>query len=144
MDRFFTAAFQGNEKTAAQLLPLFTERKIAVGELLFDYNDSAESLFVLTKGRLAVHKYTGFLKKMQVIALLDPSAVVGEGALLKEHKRKSRITAIEDSILLEISKRDFSTFLAQSPEAGVELLEYLLHIVSLRLEKTSERLARIL
>jgi CRP-like cAMP-binding protein len=144
VERFFTTICQGDEKTAKELFALFTHRKVAAGELLFDYHDVAHSFFILQDGRLAVHKYTGFLKKMQVIALLDPNSVIGEGALLVQHKRTSRVTAIADSHLLEISRENFSLFQAQSPEAGVLFLEYLLRIVGLRLEKTSERLARIL
>jgi CRP/FNR family transcriptional regulator, cyclic AMP receptor protein len=133
-----------DDEACQEFFSLFTEKKVAAGDILFDYNDPADEFYLLTKGHLAVHKFTGFLKKMQVIALLDPGAVVGEGAILEKHVRNTRVTAIEESSLLGITKKDFFSFNKRFPENGSQILEYLLSIVSLRLEKTSARLARIL
>lgn len=127
-----------------ELVSLFTEKKLTASECLFDFDEPALRLFFLIEGHLAVHKYTGFLEKMQVIALLDPGAVVGEAALLHHHVRRTRVTAIVESRLFCLGKKDFATFQKQFPESSSRFLEYLLSIVSLRLEKTSERLARIL
>ncbi len=126
------------------LVSLLSEKKLNTGDILFDYHDDAETLFFLQQGNLAVHKFTGFLEKMQVIALLDPGAVVGEAALLDGHTRKTQVTAIKDSIIMCLDKSDFANFKKKFPESGFRFLEYLLSTVTLRLEKTSERLARIL
>jgi CRP/FNR family transcriptional regulator, cyclic AMP receptor protein len=133
-----------DDEASHELSSLFTEKTVAAGEVLFDYNDSAEEFYFLRDGHLAVHKFTGFLEKMQVIALLDPGAIVGEGAILQQHVRCTRVTAIEESRLFCLPKMDFFTFQKRFPESGTQILKYLLSIVSLRLEKTSERLARIL
>lgn len=125
-------------------ISLCTEEKLNAGAALFDYSELAEKMFFLENGQLAVHKKTGFLQKMQVIALLSPGAVIGEAALLEGHVRDTRIIAIEDSRLFCLERRDFVRFQQEFPESAFRLLEYLLSIASLRLEKTSERLARIL
>lgn len=144
MEEFLLRFGLTDDEAYRELFPLFTEKRVSAGDVLFDYNDPAEEFYFLTDGHLAVHKFTGFLKKMQVIALLDPGAVVGEGAILQQHVRSTRVTAIEESRLSGLTKLDFFTFQKRFPESGTQILEYLLSIVSLRLEKTSERLARIL
>jgi CRP/FNR family transcriptional regulator, cyclic AMP receptor protein len=133
-----------DEDERKTLLSLCAEKELKEGGVLFDYHESAETIFFLKEGRLAVHKFTGFQEKMQVIALLDPGAVVGEAALLKSHVRKTRVSAIEGSRLYCLDREDFTNLQQNNPTLAFHLLEYVLSIANLRLEKTSERLARIL
>jgi signal-transduction protein with cAMP-binding, CBS, and nucleotidyltransferase domain len=127
-----------------EFVSLFSRKKLASGDVLFEYNGVAEELFFLLVGNLAVHKFTGFLEKMQVIALLDSGAGVGAAALLTGHLRAPRVTASSAPTLLCLRKDDFEMFRKKFPDSGLRFLEYLFSMVSLRLEKTSERLARIL
>ncbi len=144
MDELLSTIAFSDDKIRHEFISLFTEKKLAADKVLFDYNEPAEKLFFLKEGHLAVYKYTGFLEKMQVIALLDPGAVVGEAAFIQHHVRSTRVTAIEESRLFCLAKKDFVIFQKQFPKGAAAFLEYLFSIVSLRLEKTSERLARIL
>lgn len=144
MDEILSFLSFADNNTKDKFFSLFSEKKLAAGEVLFGYNESAESLFFLTGGHLAVHKYTGFQDKMQVVALLDPGAVVGEAGILPGHTRNTKVIAIVDSRLSCLDKKDFFTFLTEFPIDASKFLEHLFSIVSLRLEKTSERLARIL
>ena len=144
MDEFFSAIGFPDAEASDHFSSLFTEENISADEILFNCNESADKLFYIKEGHLAVHKHTGFLEKMQVIALLDPGTIVGEAALLQKHVRTTRVTAIVDSRLSFIKRDDFLHFHKQFPASGSRFLEYLFSIVSLRLEKTSERLARIL
>jgi len=127
-----------------ELASLGTKKRMISGDVLFDYHDPAGALFFVQKGRLAVHKSTGFLEKMQVIALLDPGAVIGEAAFLDGHIRKTRVTAIEESVIVCFEKNALKAFCQEYPASGFVFLEYLFLTATLRLEKTSERLARIL
>lgn len=144
MEAFLLRLGLSDDEACRELLSLFTETRVAAGDLLFDYDEPADKLYFLTDGRLAVHKATGFFQKMQVVALLDPGAVIGERAILQQHVRSTRVTAIEECRLSALTRMDFLTFQKLFPESGTQVMEYLLHIVSLRLEKTSGRLARIL
>ena len=127
-----------------ELISAFTEKRMNPGDVLFDYRDTAKTLYFVKEGSLAVHKFTGFLEKMQVIALLDSGAVIGEAAMLNGHLRKTRITAIKKSIVACLGKDDFESFSRKFPRSGFVFLEYLFLTATLRLEKTSDRLARIL
>ncbi len=126
------------------LFALCTEKQLDAGDSLFDYDESGEALFFLKEGRLAVHKFTGFQEKMQIIALLDPGTVVGEAALLPAHTRKTRVTSIEKSSLYCLNRKEFLHWQTNSPALASRFLQYLLSLATLRLEKTSERLAQIL
>ncbi len=127
-----------------EFIGLLTEKKIRSGFVLFDHGDLADTLYFVMKGRLAVYKSTGFPEKMQVIALLDSGAVVGEAALMDGHLRKTRVTATQDSVVLCLGKDDFEIFARNFPHSALLFIKYLLLTVSLRLEKNSKRLALIL
>lgn len=144
MEKLLAKIYPANSQAVTEMAPLFSKKRLGEGECLFDYNEVAESFYFVQNGRLAVHKFTGFLTKMQVVALLDRGAVVGEGALFVEQSRKTMVTATEESVLFEMSRQAFFEFQVGFPEYGALFLSYLLRVVTLRLEKTSERLARIL
>lgn len=119
-------------------------KSLVAGRVLFNYGEPGKAIYFIQGGRLGVHKFTGFQKKMQVVALLDKGSVVGEAALLDNHCHKSKVTAVEDSELFRLSIQKYQTLLNEQPELALRLLAYLFSITSLRLEKTSERLAQIL
>jgi len=144
VDEFLENLGFTDNKAQQEFISLLTEQRLASGTVLFEYDEPAEKLYFLKEGHLAVYKKTGFLQKMQVIALLDPGAVIGEAALLPKQVRNTRIIAIEESGLFYLERRHFLAFQKKFPESAFLFHEYLLAIISLRLEKTSERLARIL
>lgn len=132
------------ENDRQRFISLLKEKRISAGERLFEYNDVAKAMYFLAEGRLSVRKYTGFQDKMQVIALLDPGTIVGEAALLEGHKRQTRVVAIEDCSLYVLMREDFTALKEQSGPLACRFLEHILSIATLRLEKTSDRLARVL
>lgn len=133
---------KGNDKKS--VLSYCSEKRLSVGSVLFEYDEPSLTLYFLAEGRLAVHKFTGFQQKMQVVALLDNGSVVSESALLVESRHKTKVTVIEDSLLYCLSKEQYHLLQEEHPGLAVRFLENLLRVVSLRLEKTSERLAQIL
>jgi len=104
----------------------------------------AESCLFLTTGRIAVQQNTDFVGKVQVVGLLDPGAVFGEAGLLDGRNRQSTVIAIEKSTALELPRQDFRTIRQQSPDIAIKILEWLLAKTTLRLQKNSERLAKVL
>lgn len=121
-----------------------SEKNLVVGDLLFDYDEPGEHLCFIEEGRLAVHKFTGFQKKMQVVALLEKGSIVGESALLDNHVHQSKVTVVEDCRLMCLGTQQYQKLQNEKPDLALRLFAYLLQITTLRLEKTSERLAQIL
>lgn len=126
------------------LLKVMNRVSYTAGTQIFQKGDSADCLYFVQNGRVAVQNKTGFGERMQVVALLDPGAPVGEKGLLGPRDRGATLSAVKDSDLLALSQEAFDTLSKEAPSLAVKLLKWLLNRVSLRLEKNSERLTRIL
>ncbi|SDO81362.1 cyclic nucleotide-binding domain-containing protein [Desulforhopalus singaporensis] len=114
------------------------------GSTLFTMDEPAEGMYVLVEGRIAVQKPTGFGDRIQVVALLDPGAPVGEGGLLQGWMRSSTLVAVTDSRLLFLSTEAFEKLETDYPQLALKLVKWGISRLSMRLKKNSERLARIL
>lgn len=126
------------------LQPFLEEVQLKKGEILFSPGKRADGVFYIVKGRLGVQTFTGFEKKTQVVALLDPGAPVGEKALSTVGVRGMTVTAIEDSTLSYLSHDNFLKLEKEHPTLAIRLLKHLLRTSSLRLEANSIRLAHVL
>ncbi len=136
-------AFLGSEEQK-QLAPVLTEVTLEPDVFLFEVGDPAGEIFFLARGRLSVQKKTGFDRKMQVVAILEPGAVVGEAGLLAGHVHTVNARAIEQSHLFRLGRQDLESLEQVDSQLVVQLLKHLLSISSLRLAKTAERLAHVL
>jgi CRP-like cAMP-binding protein len=114
------------------------------GAILYKANDSADCLYVLISGRIAVQKHTGFGDRKQVVALLDPGAPIGESGLLDGQSRGALLAVVEDSCLLALSRQSFVALTRVNPTLSVKVLKWVIGRLALRLKKSSERLAHVL
>jgi CRP/FNR family transcriptional regulator, cyclic AMP receptor protein len=126
------------------LLPAATRVVVKKGEVLFRVGDGAEGVFFLETGKLAVMKETGFNERTQVVALLEPGASVGEAGALDITPRSATIMAIEESVLYFLSRLSLVALAEKNPQMLIKILKRLLYSSTLRLQKSSERLAHIL
>ena len=132
------------KEEARELLEAMKSVSYTGGTTIFKKGDLADCVYFLQDGQLAVQNKTGFGDRMQVVALLDPGAPVGEKGLLGPRARGATLVAVKDSRLLTLSQEAFDSLAEQSPVLAIKLLKFLLNRVSLRLEKSSERLTHIL
>jgi CRP-like cAMP-binding protein len=132
------------EREARKVLEGMSSVSLESGNSLYTLNDPADCLYLLVSGRIAVRTRTGFGDRMQVVALLDPGAPIGEGGLLDGQTRGATLTAVTDSQLLSLSRQSFEELSASDPALAVKLLKWLMEKVSIRLKKSSERLAHVL
>jgi len=136
-------AFLGAEEKK-RLALVVTETTLEQDTFLFEVGDPADEVFFLAQGRLSVQKKTGFHRKMQVVAILDPGAIVSEAGILLSHIHGVSVRAIEKSHLFRLGRQELEALEQTDPQLVIKLLKHLLLISSLRLEKTSERLAHVL
>jgi CRP-like cAMP-binding protein len=132
------------EDEAQILLDLMDERICNAGSHLFMRGDSADCLYLVVSGKIAVQKRTGFGKRTQVVALLGPGAPVGESGLLEKKVRGSTLLAVQDSKLLVLQKASFLKLSSENNDLAIKTLKWLLERVVMRLQKNSERLAHVL
>jgi CRP-like cAMP-binding protein len=136
-------AFTG-EDHLDELLPELNEVRLAAGEVLFRVGEPATLVYFLVSGRLAVRKKTGFAEKMQVVALLDPGAPVGEGAVFPGRAHNATVVAVEDCRLVALDGAGLEGLAAGNPVLAWKVINRLLYVTHLRLQKNSDRLARVL
>jgi len=127
-----------------RLLSLVTEVTIERDMFLFEIGDPAREVFFLTRGRLSVQKQTGFHRKMQVVAILEPGTLLGEAGVLADHVHGVSVRAIEPSHLYRLDCQKIEVLERTDPQLVIQLFKRLLLIGSLRLAKTTERLAHVL
>jgi CRP-like cAMP-binding protein len=136
--------FPDQQDNLADLKVLFNFRKMSEGEKLFSAGDQADSIFFILEGRFAVHKSTGIRDKTQVVALLDAGTIAGESAVSGEFLRGATVLAVENSLVAQLSRQELSALEETVPGAYIYLMKKILRISSLRLQKSSERLALVL
>lgn len=86
--------------------------RLAAGEWLFREGDRAESMYLLSSGRLEVHQNESLIRE------LGAGSVLGELALLSgDGVRSASARARRDSTLVEVSRSDFLAALEQDAEA---------------------------
>jgi NTE family protein len=129
---------------AKTLLSTMQRISYVAGTVVFAKGDAADCMYFVYTGKVAVQMKTGFGEKMQVVALLDPGAPVGERGLLGRRGRGATLVAVKDSELLVLSRAAFDILVNESPALVIKILKWLLYGVSLRLEKNSERLTHVL
>lgn len=87
------------------------ELELASGEILFAEGDTAESMFLVLEGRLAV------IKQGNEIAHATAGTYIGEMALVESKVRSASAKATEGTLLLEVSDEQFQTFITPNPAA---------------------------
>jgi CRP/FNR family transcriptional regulator, cyclic AMP receptor protein len=104
--RFNAAAFLGSTAAARKAVDF------AAGVLVFSQGDRSDSVFYVQSGdvRLSVVSATG---KEAVLGVLGPGDFFGEGALAGQPLRLATATAMTESRLLEIPKRQMIRLLRQ-------------------------------
>ena len=138
--------FFPSEEKADQdrILRLQSVREYLVGEKLFAVGEDADSLYLVLKGGFAVHKPIGLGGRTQVVAMLESGTVIGEAALVGGHRRGSTAVAIEQSVVAGFTRDDLREVEASAPALFIAFIKKVLSITSLRLQKSTDRLALVL
>jgi CRP-like cAMP-binding protein/uncharacterized membrane protein YdbT with pleckstrin-like domain len=91
----------------------FTEKSFDTGELILEQGKPADSFYIIFSGRVRVFRRRE--GREQELATLVKGDYVGEMELFSHHGRSANVAALEPSLLLMMSKRDFETLLKQFP-----------------------------
>jgi CRP-like cAMP-binding protein len=77
-----------------------TERPLIRGDVLFREGDTADCLYVVTRGRLAIVMVNEFDRRETVVSLMEPGDLFGEMAMLDDGPRSAMARALEPSEVL--------------------------------------------
>lgn len=106
-----------------ELIKLVKRRTYKKGERLFDVGDSFDSLFVINQGKVKIHEYTVDGDE-KIYYILKESDVIGEISLLKQTEFSFMATALEDTKVCIIKKKDFDDFIQDKKEVTFKIFEY--------------------
>ena len=118
-----------------QLAALCRSLRYGPGETVLREGTDGDSLYQVVSGGLEVLRHTG-PGEAQPVARLGPGDVVGEMALLTGAARSATVRTSQETVLLEVHRRDLLPLI----EADPTLLDQLAHLISQRqavLEKIS-------
>lgn len=127
------------------------ERRVERDKVVVRRGERGASLLILVHGRLRAGAVSAEGREVTV-GMMEPGAVLGEIALLDGQPRSLDVTAMTDSLLLSVERRDFLPFLRARPDLMLRLMTMLCDrlrrssaaIEDLALAPLSARLARLL
>jgi CRP/FNR family transcriptional regulator, cyclic AMP receptor protein len=119
-------------------------RKYPADVSLMTEKQAGDFMGFLVKGRLAVKKETRFPGKYILLAILDPGSVVGEISVMECCRRNANVVALEESEVLILTRARLEALLAAEPALGVKVLKRIIQVLSIRLQKADDRLAKLL
>lgn len=119
----------------ARLEAFATTRRIKANQPVFMKGDPASGMMAVLKGRVRISSYSVEGREV-VLNVINPGEVFGEIALIDGGERTADASAMEDTEILVLERRDFLPFLERNPELCIKLLK----VMCQRLRRTSEQL----
>jgi len=104
------------------LLKIIKHKKFKKGESIFDVGDEFNTLYVVNSGRIKIHNYT-YSGDDNILYFLESGDIFGEISLLKTSKFKHRGTAIKNTNLCMINKKDFDDLIQSKPSISIKIFE---------------------
>ena len=124
------------EDDVRELLAIARRRTFDKGEVVFHYDDPAESLHLIVRGRFAARLATRVGDSV-LLDVLCPGQFFGELALLRPGSRRSAtVSALEEGETRSVFRDDFA--LLQRRHPGVK--DILLRILAEQLQRASDRI----
>lgn len=87
----------------------------STGEQIFRVGDAAENLYLILSGRIEV-------RCNNFIAVLEKGEIFGEAALLNKNRTLSAV-ALDDCILLSMTRDEMLNAFRENPEQAVEIID---------------------
>ncbi|MGC9333162.1 MAG: Crp/Fnr family transcriptional regulator, partial [Anaerolineae bacterium] len=108
------------------------------GKIFYMPEDTSEVLFLLKQGRVQLYRISPDGKKL-VTATIGPGSIFGEMALIGQGMHNTFAEAMEDCVLLVMSREDVEHLLVTRPKVALRIFEAL----GTRLKETEARVEEI-
>jgi CRP-like cAMP-binding protein len=99
--------------------PRDSTRQFAKDTMIFCEGEPGDELYIIQTGSVKIAKVTG--DNEILLAVLKPGDIFGEMALLESKPRTACAIAYEDSVLLMVSRANFSRMVASQPQIVARL-----------------------
>lgn len=122
----------------------FCENKqVSAGETLWREGDSDNYAAFVVEGKLGIKKKTEFEGKYMIVGTFAKGTVVGELCLLTDHLRSVTAVVLEPLNIVVLSSKNFETLITEHPLLGLKLLKHIFLVISRRLSRSTDRIAKI-
>ncbi|MBX3249860.1 MAG: Stp1/IreP family PP2C-type Ser/Thr phosphatase [Myxococcales bacterium] len=119
-----------------RILNITSVRPFKLGQVVVEEGDEGDELFVVLTGKVRIQSGG------TPITDLGPGQHFGEMTLIDKAPRSATVTALEDSKLLAIKRRDFFDMIRKDHDVAVKLLWSFLGVLAQRLRSTSRELGQ--
>lgn len=111
-----------SERDMAELDRMTTIVSVLRGRVFYQPEDVSEVLFLIKQGRVQLYRISPEGKKL-VIATLGPGTLFGEMALLGQQMHNAFAEALDDCLILVMSRADLERLILNKPSVGLRMLE---------------------
>ncbi len=124
-----------SDRDMVELDRMTTITNVPRGRVFYQPEDVGEVLFLIKEGRVQLYRISPEGKKL-VIATLGPGTLFGEMALLGQAMHNAFAEALDDCLILVMSRADLERLILNKPVVGLRMLE----ITGRRLNDAESRL----
>jgi hypothetical protein len=120
-----------------ELLKVFAEMTqvpVPKGETIIEEGSEGDDMFVVVGGKVKVHSGDTF------IAALETGDHFGEMSLVDKAPRSASITAVEETVLLRLTRGDFFEMIRKEGDTAKKILWNFLQVLTQRLRQTNVEL----
>jgi CRP/FNR family cyclic AMP-dependent transcriptional regulator len=131
--------FAGLSKSELHMVAQITKRQhYARHQVIIKSSERGNVFFLLTKGIVRV-SVEGSRGKEVILGVLYPNDFFGEMAVLDGLPRSATVTAMEETAVLVISRKDFLEWIRKVPQVAAKMIVTL----SLRLRRTDQKVGTL-
>ncbi len=118
-------------------------RQAVAGETLWHEGDEDNYAAFVVSGKLGIKKRTEFKDKHLIVGLFTKGSVIGELCLLTQHPRSVTAVALEPAEMVTLKSDHFERLISDHPMLGLKLLKHIFVVISKRLNRSTDRIAKI-
>lgn len=121
----------------------FCENRQVASETLWQEGDSDNYAAFIVSGKVGIKKQTEFAGKHMIVGTFSRGTVVGELCLLTDERRSVTAMVLEPVDMVVLSSEQFERLMTQYPLLGLKLLRHIFLILTHRLKRSTDRIAKI-
>jgi CRP-like cAMP-binding protein len=137
----FSKALSDDEVKA--FLSFCEYRQGGSGDTLWREGDSDNYAVFVISGKLGIKKKTEFEGKYMIVGTFARGTVVGELCLLTDHLRSVTAVVLEPVDIVILTSKNFEMLITEQPSLGLKLLKHIFLVISNRLKRSTDRIAKI-
>ncbi len=127
-----------DEGERAKLLAKVKAETYPAGAVLFEQNSPRRRMFMIYEGKVELFKRRP-LGEEKRLAFFQKFDFLGEGALMDEYPHSTTARAVEDAVVLTISREDTQALMAEDADLVLKILSRIARVISRRMRQTTNQ-----